>query len=113
MWNNIAGSAGGYKQISTRLSCLGSLYRWANLLEVVCRLRRYLKRLIYTTMGNVGLNIGDLVSLAHKSEYGLIIDIVEIYTKELPSCHVLVAFLSGVTYWRLCEDVEVISYGTH
>ena len=50
------------------------------------------------------------MSLTHKSEYGLVIDIVEIYARELPSCHILVAFLNGVTYWRLCEDVEVISY---
>ena len=63
-------------------------------------------------MGNVNdrLHIGDLVTLYHKSEYGLIIDVVEIYTKSLPSCHALVAFLSGVTYWRLCEDLEVVSY---
>jgi hypothetical protein len=61
-------------------------------------------------MGNNRLNIGDLVSLSHRSEYGLIIDMVEIYTKSLPTCHVLVAFLNGVTYWRLCEDLEVISY---
>jgi chromate transport protein ChrA len=92
------------------MPCFGSLCRWTNLLEVVQRLVRYLKRLIYTTMGNSKLRIGDLVSLTHKSEYGLVIDIVEIYARELPSCHILVAFLSGVTYWRLCEDVEVISY---
>lgn len=50
------------------------------------------------------------MTLTHKAEFGLVIDMVEYYTKTLPTCHVLIAFLSGVTYWRLCEDVEVISY---
>ena len=79
-------------------------------MEVVSRLGGYLKRLIYISMGNNGIQVGDLVTLTHKAEFGLVIDMVEYYTKTLPTCHVLIAFLSGVTYWRLCEDVEVISY---
>jgi hypothetical protein len=79
-------------------------------LEIMHRLESYIKKLIYTIMGNNNLGIGDLVTLTHRAEYGIIIDIVELYTKSLPSCHVLVAFLNGATYWRLCDDVEVVSY---
>jgi len=55
------------------------------------------------------MRVGDLVTLLHKVQYGIIIDIVELNSKVLPTCHVLVAFLNGATYWRLCEDIEVIS----
>lgn len=54
--------------------------------------------------------VGDLVKTIYYTRYGLILEIVqEGENKYLPDCHALVAFIDGLTYWKLCHDLEVIS----
>ena len=56
--------------------------------------------------------IGDLVKTIYYSRYGVVIEVVPENTNlYLPDCHVLVAFVDGLTYWKLCRDLEVISKG--
>lgn len=56
--------------------------------------------------------VGDLVEVISYPRRGIILEVVNsgqnVY---LPDCHVLVAFLNGLTYWKLCEDLIVISKG--
>lgn len=56
--------------------------------------------------------VGDLVETIYYSRCGIILEVIPSgQNKYLPSCHVLVAFIDGLTYWKLCDDLEVISKG--
>jgi|TARA_E500000305_G_C3799793_1_gene133614 hypothetical protein len=56
--------------------------------------------------------IGDLVETIHYPRHGIILNVVPYgKNKYLPDCHVLVAFIDGLTYWKLCKDLELISKG--
>lgn len=56
--------------------------------------------------------VGDLVETVYYPRCGIILEVIAAgQNKYLPKCHVLVAFIDGLTYWKLCNDLEVISKG--
>jgi len=56
--------------------------------------------------------VGDLVETIYYPRCGIILEVEPAgKNKYLPECHVLVAFIDGLTYWKLCNDLEVISKG--
>lgn len=56
--------------------------------------------------------IGDLVETVSYPRYGIILEYIpKDQEKYLPDCHALVAFLDGLTYWKLCNDLKLISSG--
>jgi hypothetical protein len=56
------------------------------------------------------LKVGDLVETLSFQRYGIILELEPEGKHEyLPDCHALIAFLDGLTYWKLCTDLKVIS----
>lgn len=56
--------------------------------------------------------VGDLIETVYYPRAGIILEVVPYgKNKYLPDCHVLVAFIDGLTYWKLCNDLVLISKG--
>tara|TARA_A100001391_G_scaffold197520_1_gene177765 strand:+ start:280 stop:504 length:225 start_codon:yes stop_codon:yes gene_type:complete len=73
--------------------------------------------LIISSRGDIShvaeqFQIGDLVETIYYSRCGIVLQVVPAGTNiYLPECHALIAFVDGLTYWKLCSDLCVISKG--